>query len=206
MIVFSRRFRFDGYAAYGVSDGKFKYGFGSGIRLGRYSNSWIGGEFINDIREIASTDFLTDPKKIKVYDGRPFNITTFYSTHAWRGYIESRLIPKTESVWQIEYASINPLFDYTFVKNNTAYVDYNLASAKVSFQWNPFSDFMQTPQGRLETERGYPKFAMQYTQFVSGFFKSDFNFGKFDFRAEYEKKLSCWSKNNRPISCRLGNR
>jgi hypothetical protein len=33
----------------------------------------------------------------------------------------------------------------------------------VSLQWNPFSDYMQTPTGELSGE-GFPKFTFQYTQ------------------------------------------
>jgi hypothetical protein len=46
---------------------------------------------------------------------------------------------------------------------------------------------MQTPTGRVEVEKRFPKFAFQYTQSVSNVLDSDFTFGKFDFRAEYEK-------------------
>jgi hypothetical protein len=31
-------------------------------------------------------------------------------------------------------------------------------------QWNPFSDYMQTPTGRVEVEKRFPKFTFQYTQ------------------------------------------
>ncbi|NMH28561.1 DUF5686 family protein [Flavobacterium silvaticum] len=184
---FSKMVRIDGYGAYGFRDTRIKYSLGTALRLGKFSNSWIGVSYTDDIREIASTQFITDPKKIRIYDGRPFNITTFYSYKSWRGYVESRLIPKTESIWQLEYSHIDPLFDYTFTKDGQELQEYDLATAEVSLQWNPFSEYMQTPMGRIETDRGFPKFAFQYTQAVAGIFDSDLSFGKLDLRVEYEK-------------------
>lgn len=184
---FSKMVRLDGYVAYGLRDTRMKYSLGGALRLGKFSNSWIGGSYTDDIREIASTQFATDRRKIRIYDGRPFNITTFYSHRSWRGYIESRLIPKTESLWQLVYSDINPLFDYAFLKEGRFLQKYSLATAEVALQWNPFSQFMQTPMGRLETEKGYPRFAIQYSQALAGIFGSDLSFGKLDFRTEYEK-------------------
>lgn len=184
---FSKWLRLEGYGAYGFRDTRIKYSLGGAFRLGKFSNSWIGGSYTDDIREIASTQFATDRRWIRIYDGRPFNITTFYAHRSWKGYLESRLIPKTESLWQLGYSSINPLFDYAFLKDGQLLEKYSLATAEVALQWNPLSEFMQTPTGRIETERGYPKFALQYTQAVAGVFDSDLSFGKVDFRSEYKK-------------------
>jgi hypothetical protein len=58
----------------------------------------------------------------------------------------------------------------------------------VSIQWNPFSDYMQTPSGKIEFEKRYPKFSFQFTKSLPNFFANDFDFGKIDTRIEYEKK------------------
>ncbi|TRW26629.1 carboxypeptidase-like regulatory domain-containing protein [Flavobacterium zepuense] len=186
---FAETFRINTYGAYGTKDGEFKYSLGGAVRLGKFSNSWIGGSYTDDIKEIASTSFATDKRVFKIYDPRPINISTFYNYQQWQGYIETRIIPKTESVWQLTRSRIDPKFDYVY--NPTGVLPYsvfNLTTASVSLQWNPFSDFMQTPRGRIEVEKRFPKFAFQYTQAVSGIWESDFNFGKFDFRAEFEHK------------------
>src|SRR5690606_36390341 len=83
---FSEKFRIDGYTAFGTKDGDFKYHLGSAVRVGRFSGSWIGASYTDDIREIASTTFLTDKRVFKVYDPRPFNLNTFYNLITWRGY------------------------------------------------------------------------------------------------------------------------
>ena len=185
---FAKTFRLSAYEAYGTKDGQFKYSLGAAVRVGEFSNSWIGGSYTDDIQEIGSTSFATDKRVFKIYDPRPINISTFYNHQTWNGYIETKILPKTESMWQLTRSRIDPKFEYLYNPNGSPYRIFNLTTASVSIQWNPFSDFMQTPDGRIEVEKRFPKFAFQYTQAINGVLGSDFGFGKIDFRAEYEKK------------------
>jgi hypothetical protein len=185
---FSKKVRLEGYTAYGLKDEEIKYHLGSAVRLGNFSNSWIGGSFTDDVREIASTNFAIDKRVFKLYDPRPINISTFYNHQTWRAFVETKIIPKTESIWQITHSDVMPLFDYTFANNNQLYQKFAITSAMVSLQWNPFSDYMQTPNGKIEFEKRYPKFTFQFTKSLSNLFNNDFEFGKIDTRIEYEKK------------------
>ena len=185
---FSKKLRFEGYTAYGLKDEAIKYNIGTAVRIGNFSNTWIGGSFTDDIREIASTSFATDKRVFKIYDPRPINISTFYNHKSWRGYIETKIIPKTETIWQFTYSEIQPLFNYTFSYNNNLYRDFSMSTTMVSIQWNPFSDYMQTPSGKIEFEKRFPKFTFQFTKSLPNFFANDFDFGKIDTRIEYEKK------------------
>lgn len=105
----SKRLRFEGYTAYGLKDETVKYNLGAAIRIGNFSNTWVGGSFTDDVREIASTSFATDKRVFKIYDPRPINISTFYNHKTWRGYIETKIIPKTETIWQLSHSEISPL-------------------------------------------------------------------------------------------------
>ena len=185
---FSKKLRFEGYAAYGLKDETIKYNVGTAIRIGNFSSTWIGGSYTDDVREIASTTFATDKRVFKLYDPRPINISTFYNHKTWRGYIETKIIPKTETIWQLTHSEISPLFNYTFNNNGDLYQDFNMTTAMFSIQWNPFSDFMQTPNGKIEFEKRFPKFAFQFTKSLPNFFANDFDFGKIDARIDYEKK------------------
>lgn len=185
---FSRKYRLDGYSAYGTKDGNFKYSFGGAARIGKFSNTWIGGSYTDDVREIASTSFATDKRVFKIYDPRPINISTFYNYQNYRAYIETKIIPKTESIWQLVRSRVDPKFNYAFANEGTVYDLYYLTTAQVSIQWNPFSEYMQTPAGRIEIEKNFPKFTFQFTQSLPEILDNDFDFTKIDFRAEYEKK------------------
>lgn len=185
---FSRKYRIDGYTAYGIKDGTFKYSLGWSIRIGKFSGSWLGVSYTDDVREIGSTSFAIDRRVFKLYDPRPINLSTFYTYKTWRMYLETKIIPKTESIWQLTYSNIEPRFFYIYSNNDILYRNYTITTAQVALQWNPFSDYMQTPYGRLEVEKRFPKFTVQFTQALSKVFANDFNFGKIDFRTEYEKK------------------
>ena len=185
---FSEKYRLEGYAAYGTKDGTFKYHFGGATRIGKFSDSWIGGSYTNDVREIASTTFTIDKRIFKLYDPRPINISTFYNHQTYRTFIETKIIPKTESIWQLAHSEITPKFNYAFNANGKLYEQFDLTTAMVSLQWNPFSDYMQTPEGRIEIEKRFPKFTIQFSQTLPSILSNDFNFGKLDFRGEYEKK------------------
>lgn len=184
----SKVIRFEGYTAYGLKDETVKYNLGTAVRIGNFSNTWIGGSYTDDVREIASTAFATDKRVFKIYDPRPINISTFYNHKTWRGYIETKILPKTETLWQFSHSEITPLFNYTFAYDSHLYRDFTMSTAMFSIQWNPFSDYMQTPNGKIEYEKRFPKFAFQFTKSLPNFFANDFDFGKIDARIEYEKK------------------
>lgn len=184
----SEKFRLEGYAAYGTKDGTFKYNFGAATRIGKSSNSWFGASYTDDVKEIASTSFAIDKRNFKIYDPRPINISTFYNYKMYKMYIENRILPKTESIWQVSTTAVEPKFNYVFLNDGKSYTSYNMTTAMVSLQWNPYSDFMQTPSGRLEIDKRFPKFTFQFTQSLPGIAKNDFEFGKIDLRIEFEKK------------------
>ena len=193
---FSKIFKIDGYTAYGTKDGAFKYHVGSAVRIGKFSNSWIGISYTDDVREIASTTFSIDKIPFKLYDPRPINISTFYNYVSRSAFLETAIIPKTESIWELSHSEILPKFDYAFNLNNRLFTYYQITSAKVSLQWNPFSDYMQTPTGKIEIEKRFPKFTFQLTQSLPSLFENDFEFTKFDFKTEYEKKYLNGQKTN----------
>ncbi|MFV7234057.1 DUF5686 family protein [Flavobacterium sp. ZB4R12] len=185
---FSKKYRIEGYCAYGTKDGNFKYNLGMATRVGKFSNSWIGISYTDDVREIASTVFAIDKKAFKIYDPRPINISTFYNYVSWKTFIETKIIPKTESIWELSRTAVEPKFNYIYNANGKLYSNYIMTTAMVSLRWNPFSDYMQTPTGRIEVEKRFPKFTFQYTQSIPKIWENDFDFSKIDFKTEYEKK------------------
>ena len=184
----SKNFRIEGYYAYGTKDGTFKGSIGAAARMDKEANSWLGFAYTDDVREIASTTFSIEKKPFKIYDPRPINISTFYNYVSWKSYFETKKIPKTESIWELTHSEIEPKFDYAFLYKEKLYTAYTMTTAMVSIQWSPFSDFMQTPTDRIETEKRFPKFSFQYSQTLGRLWGNDFNFSKFDFKTEYEKK------------------
>lgn len=185
---FSKKYRIDGYFAEGLKDFKFKYQLGVARKIDEFSNTWFGVSYTNDIQEIASTDFYIEKRTFRIYDQRPFNVSTFYQHNTWKAYLTTKILPKSESIWLLTQSEINPLFDYSYNYNGQLFTNYTVTATSVSIQWNPFSDFMYTPDRTLEIEKKYPKFTFQLTQTLPDFLKNDFVFTKIDLQSEYEKK------------------
>lgn len=184
---FSKNFRIEGYSAYGTKDGELKYSLGTGVLLDKSTNTWVNGYYTDDVREIASTVFAVDKRVFKIYDPRPINISTFYKYTAWKANVQSKIIPKTEAVFELARTNVEPQFDYLFNYGGKLYSSYIMTTAMVSIVWAPFSNFMQTPTGRNESEKRFPRFTFQYTQSLPDVLGNDFTFGKIDFKTEYEK-------------------
>ncbi len=185
---FSKKMRFDSYLAYGTKDGKFKYNFSAATRIGRKSSSWIGVAYTDDIQEIASTSFAVENRAFKLFDTSLFNISSFYNYVKWRTFFETKIIPKTESIWEFAATTIDPKFNYQFLYQNEFYSKFNLSTAQLSLKWHPFSEFMQTPNGLLEIATEYPKFTFQFTKSLPKILKNDFDFTKLDIKTEYEQQ------------------
>ncbi|MFT7395656.1 MAG: hypothetical protein ACI96G_000388 [Flavobacterium sp.] len=193
---FLKNFRIEGYSAYGTKDGNFKYNIGLSTRVSKFSDSWIGASYTNDVKEIANTLYDIEKKPFKLYDPRPINISTFYNYVSWKAYLKTQIIPKTESIWTLDRSEIIPKFNYVYNLNGRLYSNYIMTTAMVSLQWNPFSDYMQTPTGRVEVEKGFPKFTFQFTQSAPKVLDNDFQFSKIDFKTEFEKKYLNGQKTN----------
>ena len=184
----SKIFKAEGYTAYGLKDETHKYHIGASIRVGNFSNSWVGFSYTNDLNEIASSTFLTDPKMFKVYISQPISTNTFYSYKSYNAFIETQIIPKTTSVWQISKTDILPKFNYGFKIGDNLVKDFKMNYASFSIQWNPFSDYMQTPRGKIEIDKRYPKFTFQFTQTLPKFLNNDLVFAKVDFKVDWAKR------------------
>lgn len=185
----SKKYKFYGHTSYGTKDGKFKYQLGNAIRLDQHSDSWIGLAYTDDVRELASTNFAIDKRSFKIYDPRPINISTFYNYASWKVHFDTKIIPGTESTWQLSHESVRPLFDYYFNYSDNIYRNFSLSLAMISIQWNPFSDYMQTPNGRIEIVKRYPKFTLQLTKAFPNVLGNELEFSKIEVRADYEKKF-----------------
>lgn len=174
------------YGAYGLKDDGFKYGITPSYLLKKENETWVSISYIEDISEIGQTTFATDSRRFRIYDPRPFNISTFYSNRISSAFIESKIIPKTSAFFSISQSEITPLFNYTFINNGQSFTNYNITSMQFAIQWNPFSSFMQTPLGKIEIEKRHPKFSLQITQTIPKVLGNNFDFTKVDFKTFYE--------------------
>ena len=182
----SDKYKIAFYGAYGLKDNAFKYGITPSYLLNKENETWLSVSYIDEISEIGQTTFATDSRRFRIYDPRPFNISTFYKNRIASAFIESKIIPKTSAYFSIAQSEITPLFNYTFINNGQSYTNYNTTSLQFAIQWNPFSSYMQTPLGKIEIEKRHPKFSLQITQTIPEILGNDFDFTKIDFKTFYE--------------------
>ncbi len=182
----SQKYKVAFYGAYGLKDEEIKFGITSSYLAHKNSETWVSASYSDDISEIAQTNFATDSRRFKIYDPRPINISTFYNNKVGSVFVESKVLPKTTSYFAVSQSQVKPLFDYTFVNNGVSYTDYTITTLQLGFQWNPFSNYMQTPMGKIEMEKRHPKFSIQYTQTLPDILENDFEFSKIDFKTYYE--------------------
>jgi hypothetical protein len=185
---FSKKYKIEGYTAYGFRDEEFKYNIGISTRVAKFSNTWIGIRYTDDLRDIASTDYIVEKRAFKIYDPRAINFNTFYRYEQWRFTLESKIIPKVEGILALANTYVTPQFDYTYNLNGKSYTAYTMSTATISLRWSPYSDYMQTPTGRIESEKRFPKFTLQLTQSIPEVLNNDFNYTKIDFKADYQIK------------------
>ncbi|MES2812828.1 MAG: DUF5686 family protein [Bacteroidota bacterium] len=187
---FSKLFKVEGYMVYGTKDGAFKGHLSNAFRVNKTTETWLGASYKDDVSEIANNAFEIDKKGFKLYDPRPFNLSTFYNHETWKGFIESKIIPKAEALIQVTQSFIEPKFNYQYELNGNTATDFKATLFTASFQWNPFSKYMQTPNGILEIDKNYPKFTFQFSKSISDLWKNSYDFGKVDFRLDYQKKFN----------------
>jgi hypothetical protein len=185
---FSTYYRLFGYGAYGTKDGVFKSQLGSAFRISKNTDSWISGSFTDDIIEFADLTLIADSKKFKLYDPRPFNLSTFYNHQSYELTFESKFISKIETTFKLSRSRINPLFDYEFIAPSKSYKIYNLTLATLSLEWSPNSRFLQAPQEILEVEKGFPKIILQVSHTIPNVLSENIEFTKIDARVYQEKK------------------
>lgn len=182
----SKEYKVGAFVAYGFKDQNTKFGLSPSYLLEEKTNTWVGVSYDDDLVEIGQVQLATQNRRFKIYDPRPINISTFYSNKMFSAFIESRYFAKTDTYFGISRSEIKPLFDYTYLVDGRSFQNFNLATAQFSLQWNPFSSYMQTPSGRLEIDKRFPKFSFQVTQTLPSFLGNDFNFSKFDFTISHE--------------------
>ncbi len=174
------------FGAYGLKDNLFKYGLTPSYALDKKTNSWISISYTDDLSEIGQILFVTQPKRFRIYDPRPINISTFYRYRSYSTFVESKFIPKIDTYFGFARSEIQPLFEYSFLVDDKLFTKFNMTTAQLSLQWNPFSGYMQTGNGRIEIEKRFPKFSFQYTKSIPNFLGNDFDFSKLDFKITQE--------------------
>ncbi|GLB50720.1 DUF5686 family protein [Neptunitalea lumnitzerae] len=183
---FSNVFKIHGYTVYGTRDKKMKFGIGSDVRLHKFTNTWLGLMYIDDLEEIGNHNFITDGRAFYVFQPRLFNIETFHRTKVTQISLSHNITSKMRLKVMLAQNQIDPTYAYTFFNDGQSFQNFTTTELTSAISWQPYSKFMLTPDGFSQIERGYPSFTLQVQQGLSDFLNGDFNYTKFNFRTHYQ--------------------
>jgi hypothetical protein len=129
---------------------------------------------------------LTDKRFFQFFEPRLLNIDLFHKHITKAVNIQHQISPHLVTETEFATSKIDPTYSYTFALGNQRFKNFDVSTAKVSLQWNPFSEFETEQDKVVETKDGYPKFTLQLTQSFKNVINSDFNFFKVDFRTHHK--------------------
>ncbi|WP_111708913.1 DUF5686 and carboxypeptidase-like regulatory domain-containing protein [Lutibacter citreus] len=179
---FSNTFKIESYVAYGTKDKDFKYSFGASTRLNKNSNTWLGAKFTNDLKEAAALNFIKENNSFSPINPRNLNIDKFYNYKTISGFLKHDFQPNLETKFQFSTGDYLPVFDYNFISPTKNIIEYTLSTATIGFQYNPKSEYMNSPLGKLTIKNRYPQFTFQITKSFEDLFESDFEFTQLNIR------------------------
>lgn len=180
---FLKNYRIDSYIVYGFRDHKVKYKIGGGIRLKPESKTWLNLSYNDDLQETGSSTFLTDARKFSFFEPRLLNIELFHKHITSAISLEYEINPNLYTETELSVSNIEPTYAYTYVLNGENFKQFETSTAKLSVQWDPFTQHEKVDGKTKVTKDGYPKFSFQYTKNFKNIFNANFNFSKFDFKA-----------------------
>lgn len=184
--AFSEKLKLNSYVVYGFRDHRFKYSFGTSLRLGERTNTWLNASYTDDLQESGSSAFLTDKRQFQLFEPRLLNISLFHK-HTTRAIsLEHEFSPNLQTETQLATSYIVPTYNYNFLINRNNYDSFHVSTIKTSLQWSPFDRYILSNNRYQKTVNGYPKFTLQYTKSINGLIDGDFNFSKLDFRAIHQ--------------------
>ncbi len=182
---FSNKYSLNAYGVYGTKDQVIKFGFGGAARLNKDTGTWIGVQYLDDLIESGSQEHITDKRMFSLFEPRLFNITLYHATKRFSTYLDHDISSKINTRLQLSVSNIDPRFDFTFINNGENFTRYNLSEITLGVQWDPFSEHIQTPEGKKITKNAFPQFSFQASQSIANIFRGDFNFTQFNFRVRH---------------------
>ncbi|GLB50974.1 hypothetical protein NBRC110019_00130 [Neptunitalea chrysea] len=184
--TFSTKYKIHGYSVYGTKDKKAKYSIGADARLHKFTNTWVGFMYTDDLVETGNHNFITDGRAFYVFQPRLFNIETFQRSQSLNVNIAHNITSKARIKVQLEKSNIDPTYAYSYINKGETFHEFTTTEATAALSYQPFSRFMLTPDGFSQIERGFPTFTFQVQQGFAGFLNGDFHYTKLNFRAHYE--------------------
>ena len=166
--AFSKRFRLEGYGAYGFKDQQFKYGLGGGYLINPDRGMWLSATFNSDLEEVGNFSYLTDRRVYSLFEPRLVNITQFYLHRTSRVNLEYRITPQLLAEFQAAHRRLDQTIPYRYVNNGIIIRNYDITEATAAFRWSPTNKYLKTESDVVPVYEGYPIISAQVSHAFDG--------------------------------------
>lgn len=185
---FSQKFNIGGYYVYGFGDDKSKYNINTQLFLDKKTKTSIKLGYTKDIQEVASFRYLKEPPKFYLIEPRFVNINFFYNAKTSYAGLTRQITPALSAEFRFSKTDISNTRDYQFEYRNQLFSDYTISTASLAFKWEPFNDYLQTPEGSVTVEKKYPSFSAEIDKGFADVAGGDFNFVRTGLKIEHQIK------------------
>tara|TARA_R100000935_G_scaffold55107_1_gene84757 strand:+ start:29 stop:2497 length:2469 start_codon:yes stop_codon:yes gene_type:complete len=183
---FSEKVRLNGYLVYGFKDAKFKYGIGAGTLINKRTGTWFDANYSDDIREVASYNYIRGINDFSILEPRYSNISLYYHYRSIQAGLTHRIAPTLDSELILDQSKISQIGNYSFLNNGVLFRDYTISEATLGFLFRPYATFLHTPESHIVLDKGYPQFTGQISKSFSGLLNGDFDFTKVGLKIDYQ--------------------
>ncbi|MEO6884399.1 MAG: DUF5686 family protein [Bacteroidia bacterium] len=181
---FSSWYELSGYAAYGFTDQKLKYGIGFKTFVSHKPREIIGITYKNDYEILGTNDNIvpTDNLLTSLFSRSPLNnLTKVEEVHA---YYDKEWFPGFGTVFSFIGRTMIPLgdFKYQYYNNeNELITKPNIKSSELKLETTYSKDQKYIDEGfiRVPVPNMNPVFQFDYMLGIKGLFNSDYQYNKF---------------------------
>ncbi|HIP49300.1 MAG TPA: carboxypeptidase-like regulatory domain-containing protein [Lutibacter sp.] len=181
----SNKYSLEGYLAYGFKDDELKYQGRFNYKLNHQTQTYTYLAYTKDIKPSASfttrnEGFLKDALSNLSYD-------QFYMSKSWivgASHLFSKSI-RTDFKIQKQFVELKHPLPPKF--GSFDFPNKDITSLILDLEYEPFSKFFLSPQGRVTLKEGYPKFYLNVEKSIPAFKNGSYKFYRLDFQTKYKK-------------------
>ncbi|WP_417884814.1 DUF5686 family protein [Zunongwangia sp.] len=185
---FSEKFNIGGFFVYGFGDQKPKYNLNTSIFLNKETKTSLKFGYTKDIKEVASFRYLKEPRKFYLIEPRFVNINFFYNAEAYYAAITRQVTPALSGEFRFSKTDISNTRDYQFTYHDQSYSNYTISTASLALKWEPFNNYLKTPEGTITVDKKYPTFSAEIDKAFADVAGGDFNFIRTGLKIEHQIK------------------
>jgi hypothetical protein len=184
----SNWFTIGGYGAYGLKDGKWKYGADGTLFFNRFRDFKLKAAFYDDVDEAgADCKFTQERNLLNPERFREFMISSMDHTRSYNANLSSRVLKYMTLGTGFSVYNRDPLYDYKYVVESSEdiYVtssDFNFTEASLSLRYAYGEKFLKNSRSTISLGTDYPVIQFSMTHGFNDILGGQFKYNRFDLK------------------------